>query len=152
MIHHIDKGQSTILANMTKAINILRKKGVLTVALTNKWYTCDTEKVLSSNEMLKLCSEQEQTISKQLLHYFDVFLESRVIHKRKTQQDIYDYTLKLIKDKIGNGTKTKEIAFLDDIPENLIPFKNMGVNVIHVVNPDQALKDLELLIGYSLRE
>ena len=41
-------------------------------------------------------------------------------------------------------------AFLDDIGRNLKPARALGMMTIKVDDPDQALRELETLVGFAL--
>jgi phosphoglycolate phosphatase-like HAD superfamily hydrolase len=82
MVVAVDKGQSQPVQEMLVAIDKLRKKGVVTMALTNKWYTCPADQVLPPAQMLPLCTQEEQQLVKLLKKYFDVFVESRYAIRR----------------------------------------------------------------------
>ena len=45
-----------------------------------------------------------------------------------------------------------EAVFLDDLGVNLKPARAMGMTTIKVLDPDQAIADLEAVLGLSLRE
>ena len=44
-----------------------------------------------------------------------------------------------------------EAVFLDDLGINLKPAKAMGMTTIKVLDPDQALAELEAVVGFPLR-
>ena len=44
-----------------------------------------------------------------------------------------------------------EAVFLDDLGVNLKPARAMGMATIKVVDPDDALAELESLLGFALR-
>jgi putative hydrolase of the HAD superfamily len=44
-----------------------------------------------------------------------------------------------------------EVVFLDDLGMNLKPAREMGMATIKVVDPDDALAELETLLGFALR-
>jgi HAD superfamily hydrolase (TIGR01509 family) len=74
----------------------------------------------------------------------------RVVGWRKRQQEIYDLSMKKIKDSVGVNVKPEECVFLDDIAENLVPFKEMGINTILVQDIGKSIKALESITGYQL--
>ena len=44
-----------------------------------------------------------------------------------------------------------EAVFLDDLGMNLKPAREMGMATIKVIDPDSALAELELILGFALR-
>jgi putative hydrolase of the HAD superfamily len=44
-----------------------------------------------------------------------------------------------------------EAVFLDDLGVNLKPARAMGMTTIKVVDPDDALTELEAVLGFPLR-
>jgi putative hydrolase of the HAD superfamily len=44
-----------------------------------------------------------------------------------------------------------EAVFLDDLGVNLKPAKQMGMTTIKVVDPDDAIAELESVVGFALR-
>ncbi len=44
-----------------------------------------------------------------------------------------------------------ETVFLDDLGMNLKPAREMGMATIKVVDPDDALAELETILGFALR-
>jgi epoxide hydrolase-like predicted phosphatase len=45
----------------------------------------------------------------------------------------------------------EEAVFLDDIARNLKPAREMGMHTIKVDDPDDALAELERVLGFPLR-
>lgn len=76
---------------------------------------------------------------------FDHVVESSVIGVRKPEQDFYLRALELVQ------VAADEAVFLDDLGINLKPAKAMGMTTIKVLGADQALADLEAVIGIDLR-
>ena len=48
------------------------------------------------------------------------------------------------------GIEPTEAVFLDDLGVNLKPAKAMGMTTIKVVDPDEALAELEAVVGFPL--
>jgi putative hydrolase of the HAD superfamily len=49
------------------------------------------------------------------------------------------------------GIVPEEAVYLDDLGINLKPARAMGMQTIKVLNPDQALTELEAIVGIPLR-
>ena len=77
---------------------------------------------------------------------FDVFVESSVVGMRKPDPRIFELVCREL------DVKPFEAAFLDDIGRNLKPARAMGMTTIKVDDPDNALRELESVIGFALVE
>ncbi len=115
---------------MTRAITLIRAQGVRTAALTNNW---TDEKRRSTPNGLREAG------------LFDVIIESAVEGLRKPDPRIY--TLALVRLNV----LASEAVFLDDLGMNLKPARDMGMATIKVVDPDDALAELESVLGFPLR-
>ena len=49
------------------------------------------------------------------------------------------------------GVEPAEAVFLDDLGVNLKPARAMGMTTIKVVDPDDAIAELEAVVGFPLR-
>lgn len=85
---------------------------------------------------------------------FEVFVSSAHVGMRKPNRDIYEYTLKLVRDTWGSDIQPQDIVFLDDIGENLKTAKSLGIRTIKVVlgKTKDAVKELEQATGLELLE
>lgn len=50
------------------------------------------------------------------------------------------------------GLKYNEVVFLDDLGPNLKSASELGMKTIKVLNEDQAIIELEKIVGFSLRK
>lgn len=80
-----------------------------------------------------------------VLREFDVIVESSRVGLRKPDPAIY----RLVCDKLG--VDPNEAVFLDDLGINLKPARAMGMTTIKVVDPAEALDELEAVVGFPLR-
>jgi putative hydrolase of the HAD superfamily len=80
-----------------------------------------------------------------VLHHFDVIVESSRVALRKPDPAIY----RLVCDELG--VEPAEAVFLDDLGVNLKPARAMGMTTIKVVDPDHAIAELEAVVGFPLR-
>ena len=115
---------------MIEAIKRLRANGLKTAMLTNNF---EGEQRDGSDSFT------------QLHELFDVVIESRKVGVRKPDPRFYEMALKELQ------IEGREAVFLDDLGINLKPARAMGITTIKVVNPDQALADLEAIVGIPLR-
>lgn len=76
---------------------------------------------------------------------FDVVIESSKVGVRKPDPRFYELALEAL------GVEAAEAVFLDDLGVNLKPARQLGMTTIKVVDPDDALAELEATIGFSLR-
>lgn len=85
--------------------------------------------------------------------YFDVYIASAEVGKRKPSRDIYDLAIQRLdefdKQKGGKGIKPEDVVFLDDIGENLKTGREMGMKTIRVQlgKTWRAVKELERILG-----
>ncbi|HET9608264.1 MAG TPA: HAD-IA family hydrolase [Acidimicrobiales bacterium] len=77
--------------------------------------------------------------------HFDVIVESSRVGVRKPDPAIY----RLACDELG--VEPDEAVFLDDLGINLKPARAMGMTTIKVADPDEAIADLEGVVGFPLR-
>ena len=81
----------------------------------------------------------------EVLHHFDVIVESSRVALRKPDPAIYRLVCREL------GVEPEEAVFLDDLGINLKPARAMGMTTIKVVDPDEALAELEAVVGFPLR-
>jgi epoxide hydrolase-like predicted phosphatase len=113
---------------MLEAVQRIRARGLKTAVLTNNWQ-----------------SEGSEEGARELRPHFDAFVESSVVGLRKPDPRIYQHACDQI------GVQPAEAVFLDDIGHNLKAARQLGMATIKVDDPDQALAELEELLGFSLR-
>jgi putative hydrolase of the HAD superfamily len=80
-----------------------------------------------------------------LADLFDVVIESSKVGVRKPDTAIYELVCREL------GIEPREAVFLDDLGGNLKPARAMGMTTIRVDDPDQALTELERVVGLPLR-
>lgn len=76
---------------------------------------------------------------------FDEIVESSVVGVRKPEPRFYEIACERL------AVEPSECVFLDDLGINLKPAKAMGMQTIKVVDPDDALRELEAITGIALR-
>jgi putative hydrolase of the HAD superfamily len=108
---------------MLEAIRRIRARGLSVAALTNNWSSD------GDNPLRPL---------------FPVFIESSVVGWRKPDPRIYQLACSEL------GVEPAEAAFLDDIGRNLKPARALGMTTIKVDDPDDALRELEGVLGFAL--
>ena len=118
---------------MLEAITRLRGAGFRTAAVTNNWVV--PEEVAAANPA---------GARSPIAELFDVFVESSVEGLRKPDPAIYQLTCSRL------SVKPDACVFLDDIGTNLKSARAMGIETIKVVTPEEALRELEALVGLEL--
>jgi putative hydrolase of the HAD superfamily len=79
-----------------------------------------------------------------LLQHFDVVVESSKVGVRKPDPAIYEMVCAEL------GVAPPEAVFLDDLGVNLKPARAMGMATIKVGDPDDALAELQQVVGFPL--
>lgn len=87
-----------------------------------------------------ISSEREMTIA-DIMARFDVVVESSKVGVRKPETRFYEIACDLL------GVVPGECVFLDDLGINLKPAAAMGMRTIKVLTAEQAIADLEALLG-----
>jgi epoxide hydrolase-like predicted phosphatase len=108
---------------MLAAVGRIRERGLRTAALTNNWPGDGTQT---------------------LRQHFDVFIESSQLGLRKPDPRIYQHVCRAL------GIEAREAVFLDDIGGNLKAARALGMTTIKVTAPEQALGELEAVLGFAL--
>jgi putative hydrolase of the HAD superfamily len=112
---------------MLRAIARLRGLGLRVGALTNNW-----------------AREEAEPGPHRLRPHFDVVIESQAVGMRKPDPRIYQLACREL------GVAPAETAFLDDIGLNLKSARALGLHTIKVSDPDVALRELSMLVGFDL--
>ena len=113
---------------MLQLVRRLRKSGYLVAALTNNWLLDDG----GTSTGLDLLKTE-----------FDVFIESSRAGVAKPDPAIYEMALREL------GVRAEDAVFLDDIGRNLKPAKQMGITTIKVTNAEDAIAELDRVLGRS---
>ncbi|MDZ7675921.1 MAG: HAD-IA family hydrolase [Acidimicrobiales bacterium] len=79
-----------------------------------------------------------------VMELFDVVVESSKAGCRKPDPRFYEIACEEL------AIEPSEAVFLDDLGINLKPAKAMGMTTIKVVDPDDALHELEAVVGFPL--
>jgi len=77
--------------------------------------------------------------------HFDVIVESSELGFRKPDPRFYQHALQRL------GVEATECVFLDDLGVNLKSARALGMQTIKVVSAQQALEELEAVLGIPLR-
>lgn len=113
---------------MLEAIRRIRAGGLVAAALTNNW-----------------ASEERDDGTRALRGHFDHFFESSVLGLQKPDPRIYEHACREL------AIEPVEAVFLDDIGRNLKSARALGMTTLKVDDPDEALAELEGVLGIALR-
>jgi len=133
--HRIDAGAVLALLSgelrpaMVRALRRIREAGLAQACLTNN---------VAGTEAVRPDVAEVMTL-------FDTVLESSKLGVRKPDPAFYALALETV------GVAPAEAVFLDDLGVNLKPARALGIRTIKVVDPDQALAELEQAVGFDLR-
>ena len=83
---------------------------------------------------------------RRILDLFDLVIESSKVGERKPELRFFQRACEQL------GVVASQAVYLDDIGSNLKPARAMGMHTIKVDNPDQAIAELETVLGISLKE
>ncbi len=122
---------------MVAALDVVRTRGFLTACLTNNMSGGDGQK---SSPLTDRDSAIESVMQR-----FDAVIESSKVGVRKPELRFYEIACESI------GVEPTQCVFLDDLGVNLKPAAAMGMTTIKVMSAEQALEDLELVLGFGLR-
>ncbi len=117
---------------METALDMVIDAGYKTACLTNNVVSDDT-------------ATQRRADVAQVMGKFGHVVESSKVGVRKPEPRFYEIACDLV------GAAPTSCVFLDDLGINLKPAKAMGMATIKVVGADQAITDLEAVLGISLR-
>ena len=116
---------------MVEALRRCKQAGYRTALLTNNWVSFDErDEVAARDDVLSL---------------FDVIIESSQVGVRKPDPRFYEMACEAL------AIEPAEAVFLDDLGVNLKPARAMGMTTIKVVDPDDAIAELEAVVGIPLR-
>ena len=96
---------------------------------------------LLTNNFGGLDSTSKDSVSE----HFDVIVESSKVGVRKPEVAFYQMACEQV------GADPSDAVFLDDLGVNLKPARQMGMATIKVTDPNEAIAQLESLVGFPLR-
>ena len=100
---------------------------------------------LLTNNYAPMKSSKRSAELAEVLGWFDAVIESSVVGVRKPDPAFYDLACEAL------GVEPAACVFLDDLGVNLKPARAMGMTTIKVVDPDDALAELEAAVGFPVR-
>jgi putative hydrolase of the HAD superfamily len=76
---------------------------------------------------------------------FEVVVDSAFVGMRKPGREIYELTL----DRLGGGIQAADCVFIDDTDVNCHTAETIGMAAVHFVDSDQAIAEIEAVVGPS---
>jgi len=111
---------------MFDAMRIAKAAGIRTGLLSNSWGV-------------------DRYDRSQFPRFFDAVVISGEEGVRKPDREIYDIALRRM------ALPAPEIVFVDDLPGNLKPARDLGMATLHHTSAEQSVPELERLFGITLR-
>ena len=127
-----------IRPKMVEALRKVRAAGLKTACITNNVSAGEGAGMARSHDVAsKIAAIMDEL--------FDFVVESSKVGIRKPDPKIYEMACEAIDVSPSNA------VYLDDLGINLKPARAMGMTTIKVIDPDDALAELEAATGLSLR-
>ena len=79
-----------------------------------------------------------------ILSLFDIVIESRALGIRKPETQFYIAACDAV------NVQPQQVVFLDDLGINLKPARELGMRTIKVITAEQALAELETILGHKI--
>lgn len=130
-------------ASLDAAAVLLALKGELLPEMVEAVRRCH-EQLKTGLLTNNFVSREEHGSRDEVLEHFDVVVESSKVGCRKPDPRFYEIACEAL------GVGPEQAVFLDDLGVNLKPAQAMGMHTIKVVSPEQALADLEAVVGFPL--
>lgn len=118
----------SVRPEMVVALDRVIEAGYITACLTNNFATDGHRDEIEA-----------------IMTRFRYVVESSKVGCRKPEPQFYELACETA------GVAPDQVVFLDDLGINLKPAKAMGMQTIKVLNADQAITDLESVLGINLR-
>lgn len=112
-----------IYPEMVELVTKLKQAGIKTAVLSNS-----------------IAPHEEVLRNKGAYDIFDVVVLSHLAKMRKPDKEIYEHILQLLQ------LNAKECVMVDDLEENLVTARNLGMAVVLAQNPNQVINDLMSLL------
>ncbi len=125
---------------MVEALRRIGEAGFKTACLTNNFVAHDDR-----GSGVDSADPERAVALREVMGLFDAVVESARVGIRKPEVRFYEIALEAL------GIEASEAVFLDDLGINLKPARAMGMTTIKVASADQALTELEEVIGLKLR-
>jgi putative hydrolase of the HAD superfamily len=135
--HKIDA--KNILLQLYGSLRPIMLEKIISLSKSRKYKLICLTNVLKGVHIF-MPKEREEAVNN-VMSYFDKIYESYKMGMRKPESRIYEHIIKDL-DLIPNET-----VFLDDLGMNLKTAKQLGINTIKVIDPEDAIKELDQLLN-----
>ncbi len=125
---------------MVEALRRIGDAGFKTACLTNNFRSREDR-----GSGVDSADPDRAAALRSVMRMFDAVIESSRVGIRKPEIGFYEIALREL------GIEATDAVFLDDLGVNLKPARSMGMQTIKVLHPDQALGELEAILGMELR-
>ena len=105
---------------------------------------CITNNVSAGTGAGMARSSEKAAAVQEIMSLFDHVIESSKAGIRKPDPRIYEMACEAL------GVSAAASVYLDDLGINLKPARALGMTTIKVMTPEQALRDLEAAVGFSV--
>jgi putative hydrolase of the HAD superfamily len=122
---------------MLAALKTIKAKGLRVSCITNNVSAGEGAGMASTSEKAKAVQE--------IMDEFEFIIESSKAGVRKPHPKIYEMALEEL------GVEAADAVYLDDLGINCKAAHQVGMKAIKVSSADQALADLEEVVGFALR-
>lgn len=122
---------------MLAALKTIKTKGLRVSCITNNVSAGEGAGMASTSEKAKAVQE--------IMDEFEFIIESSKAGVRKPHPKIYEMALEEL------GVEAADAVYLDDLGINCKAAHQVGMKAIKVSSADQALADLEEIVGFALR-
>lgn len=126
----------SVRPEMVRAIEMLK---------TNYRMACLTNNVLKGEGPGMASNAEKAAQVAYVMTMFDAVIESSKVGVRKPEPKFYQMACEIME------VQPENVVFLDDLGVNLKPARAMGMQTIKVTSADQALGELEAILGTALR-
>ncbi|GAA6156176.1 HAD-IA family hydrolase [Pyruvatibacter sp. HU-CL02332] len=122
---------------MLAALKTIKAKGLRVSCITNNVSAGEGAGMASTSEKARAVQE--------IMDEFEFIIESSKAGVRKPHPKIYEMALEEL------GVEAADAVYLDDLGINCKAAHQVGMKAIKVSTADQALADLEEIVGFALR-
>lgn len=130
---------------MVVALDAVRAAGYKMACLTNNIQGGDGHGDGQGTAFGTVAAQDRAVAISEIMTRFDAVIESSKVGVRKPERRFYEIACETL------GVDPTDCVFLDDLGINLKPAAAMGMLTIKVISADQAIADLESVLGTPLR-
>ena len=119
--------------------------GSLRPAMVEALSKCSSEfkTAMLTNNITPMGEQDLDEEVEKVVEMFDLLVESSIEGCRKPEEKFYEIACERL------NVKPENCVFLDDLGINLKPARDMGMSTIKVVDPEDAIRELYEILGFS---